>query len=227
MPLLISVLSQKGGVGKSSLARLIAREYAANDWSVRIADMDTSQTTSLLWNARRVHYGHAPHLRVESYGAVQAALNTAGEVDLLVFDGAPASTAMSAQIAQAAHLIVLPSGLSLDDLIPQTKLGQEFLLSGIPESKMIFVLNGVGQSESETQEARNVIVGRGFRITQAALSQLTCYRRANDRGLAFSETPYASARKSAEDVARELAEQAATAMEIQPNDQKQRIQKAR
>jgi chromosome partitioning protein len=222
MALIISVLSQKGGVGKSSIARLIAREYAANGWDVRIADMDTSQTTSLLWNARRVHYGQEPTIRVESYGAVQTALNKSGEVELLVFDGAPASSTTTAQIAQASDLIILPTGLSLDDLMPQAKLAQEFQKAGITESRIFFVLNSAGQSETEAAEAREFIAQRGFRVLKTALSQLTSYRRANDRGLAFSETPYASARKTAELVGQEIAELASQPKEGH-HEQKQRV----
>lgn len=38
--LIIGCISQKGGVGKSTLARLIAREYANSGWNVKIADLD-------------------------------------------------------------------------------------------------------------------------------------------------------------------------------------------
>jgi chromosome partitioning protein len=189
---------------------------------VRIADMDTSQTTSLLWNARRVHYGQEPTIRVESYGAVQTALNKSGEVELLVFDGAPASSTTTAQIAQASDLIILPTGLSLDDLMPQAKLAQEFQKAGITESRIFFVLNSAGQSETEAAEAREFIAQRGFRVLKTALSQLTSYRRANDRGLAFSETPYASARKTAELVGQEIAELASQPKEGH-HEQKQRV----
>ncbi|MHC5747164.1 MAG: hypothetical protein ACYTXT_35825 [Nostoc sp.] len=42
MTVLVGVISQKrGGVGKSTLARLIAREYAAG-WDVKIADLDVA-----------------------------------------------------------------------------------------------------------------------------------------------------------------------------------------
>jgi len=40
MALVIAVVSQKGGVGKSTCARLIAREYAQAGWNVKIADLD-------------------------------------------------------------------------------------------------------------------------------------------------------------------------------------------
>src|SRR5713226_8622033 len=38
MAIFLGMVSQKGGVGKSTLARLVAREYAAG-WNVKIADL--------------------------------------------------------------------------------------------------------------------------------------------------------------------------------------------
>ena len=49
MAALVGLVSQKGGVGKSTLARLVAREYAAAGWQVKIADLDISQGTSTDW----------------------------------------------------------------------------------------------------------------------------------------------------------------------------------
>jgi chromosome partitioning protein len=54
MALFIGMVSQKGGVGKSTLARLLAREYANAGWNVKIADLDVSQGTSFSWQARRL-----------------------------------------------------------------------------------------------------------------------------------------------------------------------------
>lgn len=48
--MIIGIISQKRGVGKSTLARLLAREYSANKWMVKIADMDSRQGTSTRWN---------------------------------------------------------------------------------------------------------------------------------------------------------------------------------
>ena len=52
MTIIICMCSQKGGVGKSTLARLVAREYANAGWSVKIADLDVSQGTSFNWQGR-------------------------------------------------------------------------------------------------------------------------------------------------------------------------------
>ena len=41
MSYIIGMVSQKGGAGKSTLARLFARELAKDGFSVKIADLDT------------------------------------------------------------------------------------------------------------------------------------------------------------------------------------------
>ena len=54
MTIFLAVISQKGGVSKSTLARLVAREYSNAGWSVKIADLDVSQGTSFSWQGRRL-----------------------------------------------------------------------------------------------------------------------------------------------------------------------------
>ena len=44
---MVAFISQKGGVGKSTLARALAREAAAGGLGVKIADLDTQQGTSV------------------------------------------------------------------------------------------------------------------------------------------------------------------------------------
>src|SRR5437588_724414 len=60
MATVLGLISQKGGVGKSTLARLVAREYAAAGWNVKIADLDVSQGTSFNWQARRLQRAIEP-----------------------------------------------------------------------------------------------------------------------------------------------------------------------
>lgn len=93
MAALIGLVSQKGGVGKSTLARLIAREYAAAGWQVKIADLDISQGTSTDWKQRRERTGVKPDIAVEPFGTVAQALKVTQLYDLVVFDGPPHSMA--------------------------------------------------------------------------------------------------------------------------------------
>src|SRR3954447_993740 len=102
MGIVIGVVSQKGGVGKSTIARLVAREFAAQRWSVKIGDLDISQATSFKWRARRLQNAVEPDVPIEQFGRADQALKIANRYDLLVMDGAPHATAATEQIAQAA-----------------------------------------------------------------------------------------------------------------------------
>ena len=85
--MIISLVSQKGGVGKSALARLIAVEYAKAGWKVKIADLDTGQGTSTKWKMRRDKAGLQPDIAVEKFRSTERALQEAPQYDLLILDG--------------------------------------------------------------------------------------------------------------------------------------------
>lgn len=145
MALIIGMVSQKGGVGKSTLARLVAREYALAGWTVKIADLDVTQGTSFNWQSRRLQAGIEPAIPVERFGAVEQALKVAEHYDLVILDGPPHSTAGTLKIAQSSLLTVLPTGLSLDDLEPSVLLAHELRKRGATSSKITFALSGRGQ----------------------------------------------------------------------------------
>ena len=45
MAYIVGIASQKGGVGKSTLARIMAREFTVGGLRTKIADLDTQQQT--------------------------------------------------------------------------------------------------------------------------------------------------------------------------------------
>lgn len=192
MALLIGLISQKGGVGKSTLARLVAREYARAGWNVKIADLDVSQSTSFNWHGRRLSNGVEPLVAVERFGSVEQALKVQGHYDLLVLDGAPHSTAATLRIAQACDIVVLPTGLSLDDLEPSVLLAHELVKKGIARAKIAFALCRVGESEGEIGEAREYIENAGYTALDGAIPEKIAYRRAADEGRTLTETRFAS-----------------------------------
>ena len=63
--MIVSLISQKGGVGKSALSRLIAVEYARAGLSVKVADLDTGQGSTTKWKSRRDQQGVRPEIPVE------------------------------------------------------------------------------------------------------------------------------------------------------------------
>src|ERR1035438_8127146 len=82
MPVKIAIASQKGGVGKSSCARLIAREFADVGWKVKIADMDIQQGTSFHWCKERAANEILPEIRTETFANIKQALKDADNFDL-------------------------------------------------------------------------------------------------------------------------------------------------
>src|SRR5688500_8659233 len=141
MAIVIGVVSQKGGVGKSTVARLVAREFAAQNWSVKIADLDISQATSFKWRARRLRSAVEPDVPIEQFGRVEQALKVANHYDLMILDGAPHATAATEQIAQASDLVIIPTGLAVDDLEPGVLLAYDLVgKARVPPSRIVFTL---------------------------------------------------------------------------------------
>lgn len=192
MALIIGVVSQKGGVGKSTMARLIASQYASNEWEVKIADMDLAQGTSTNWNRRRMQNQIAPTVAVEQFMTVADALKSARNHDLLIFDGAPHSTRTTLDIAKAADILIIPSGVALDDLEPTIRLAHELKQNKIPKEKIGIALSRIGNSEAEVEEAKTYIAQTGYFLFDGLLQEKTAIRRAQDEGRSASETLYKS-----------------------------------
>jgi chromosome partitioning protein len=182
----------------------VAREYASAGWQVKIADLDISQGTSTDWKQRRERAGVKPEIAVEPFGTVAQALKVAQMYDLLVFDGPPHSMAGTLEIANASDAVILPTGLSLDDLKPSVLLAHELIQNGIPGDRVAFVLCRVGDRENEIAEARAYVVKAGYRLLDGDLPERTGYRRASDQGRAASETTHPSLRERAERLAQSV-----------------------
>lgn len=184
--LIISCLSQKGGVGKSTLARLIARTYAVAGWSVKICDFNTTQLTSVKWARIRQAAELEPRIDAEPYTSPSALKRE--RYNLVVADGRPDSDQSSMEIARFSDLIVVPTGLPLDDLEPQLMFANELVTKGIDRQKILFVLNKTTESRAAVIEARRYLQSAtGFLVADQDISAKTSYQRAQNYGYALSE----------------------------------------
>ena len=206
MALIISLLSQKGGIGKSTLSRLIAREYANAGWNVKIADLDVGQGTSFNWQGRRLQNDIQPVIAVERFGSVDQATKFTAALDLLIIDAPPNSNAGTLRTAQASDAVILPTGLSLDDMQPTVLLAHEFVKKGVPKAKIAFALCRVGDSHLEVNEAHNYIAEAGYRVLSGSIPEKIAYRRAADAGLALTETRFPSLNDRADKLAQSVTD---------------------
>ncbi len=159
--IVVGMVSQKGGVGKSTIARLIAREYANAGWRVKIADLDISQGTSTDWKKRREQNGLEPEIAVEPFRTVSQAMKVRNIYDIVIFDGPPHSMSGTLDIAKVSTLTILSTGLLLDDLRPSIILAHELVVNGTPTENILFILCRVGDRKNEIEEARKYIQKAG------------------------------------------------------------------
>lgn len=181
--LIIACLSQKGGVGKSTLARLIARTYAVAGWTVKICDFNTTQLTSANWARIRSQNKIEPVIAADACNSPTSLKRE--NYNLVVADGRPDSDQSSMEIARLADLIIVPTGLPLDDLEPQLRFAKELVAKGVPNEKILFVLNKTTESRAAVAEAREYLAE--FMVADQDISAKTSYQRAQNHGYALSE----------------------------------------
>ena len=208
MAYIVSFIAQKGGVGKSTLARALAREASAGGWSVKVADLDTQQGTVADWHRVRQDNGHDAIGSVEVIGKVATALKDADNYDLLVMDAAARASAVTADLAKHSNLAVIPTCASRDDLLPAIRLANELLKSDIPTSKIVLALTRV-TTEAEIREAREFIEEAGYTVLEGCLYEKTSYRQAQNEGLAVTETRHKGLNQKAETLMQSLLDKIA------------------
>jgi chromosome partitioning protein len=104
------------------------------------------------------------------------------------------------QITQANQLVILPTGLAVDDLQPGVQLTHE-LATHIPRQRLVFTLCRVGISQSEIDESRQYLREAGYAILKDEFPEKAAYRRASDEGRAATETYFTSLNRRAETLA--------------------------
>jgi chromosome partitioning protein len=187
---IIAFVSQKGGVGKSTLSRALAREAAAGGLKTKIADLDTQQGTCIDWHRARLQAGYKPEVAAEAFQSAEKALDAAAHYDLLIID-APARTSRGTlEIARVADLVVQPTGASVDDLRPAVREFHALVKEGIPKTKLTFALNHIG-TPAEEVDARGYIAEAGYAVLDGCLLERPAYRKAQNAGHSITETSYA------------------------------------
>lgn len=202
---IIAFLSQKGGVGKSTLARAFACEAQKSGLSVKLADLDTQQGTSSDWHRQRLNNGYEAVGSVEVFGKAMHALKLADDYDILLLDGAPRASSASLEIAKKADLVILPCGASRDDLMPTILLAHELVKKGIARTKIHLALVRVS-TESETQDAQDFITQSGHHVLSGFLPEKPAYRQAQNEGLAVTETRFKTLNAKADELIKSISD---------------------
>lgn len=187
--IIISFVSQKGGVGKSTLARAFATGASQAGNNVKLADLDTQQATVVDWHRQRLNNGYSPIGSIEVFKKASEAIKHADHYDFLILDGAARASSATLEIAQVSDLVVLPTCASRDDLIPAIKLAHELRKNAIPSNALVLALTRV-TTESEIEDARTFIADSGHIALDGCLYEKPSYRQTQNEGLSVIETRY-------------------------------------
>lgn len=212
--MIISLISQKGGVGKSALARLLAVEVARAGWAVKIADLDPAQGTSTKWKARRDQAELHPEVAVEKYRTVDRAIKEAARFDLMILDG-PAHAEQGGRVmAQNSDLVLMPTGYSLDDMEPQIEAAYELEDAGVPSDRIFFCFCRAKGSDAEDRAARAYLEKARMNVLDPIFPELASIRQGHAEGRAASEVPFPKVQEKVVAVAQAIMNRLPSAEEV-------------
>ena len=187
MAIVVAFISQKGGVGKSTLARALAAVAAHAGVAVGVADLDPRQNTVMRWQRARAEGGHTPVVAVRACASLDEALAWQKDLDLLIIDTPAGAHRGTFDIARTAHLVVQPSGASIDDLHPAVLLFHELVAAGVPKSRLIVALMRT-MTKREEDAARTYIADAAYATLPGSIPERAAFRQAQNIGQALNET---------------------------------------
>ena len=162
-PITISFVSQKGGVGKSTLARLAAVGAAHRGKRTLLADFDLEQLTCVEWNALRLSHEVEPDIDARAFKSLKKLRKSEETLDVIVVDTRGLADELSREIAEDSDVVFLPTGTSGDDLRPTLALARKLAKHGA-EGRLVIVLSKVGRSETQLARAIETIEESGFEL---------------------------------------------------------------
>ncbi|MBX9588127.1 MAG: ParA family protein [Hyphomonadaceae bacterium] len=186
MPVVIALISQKGGVGKSTLARAIAAVAAGAGLKVRLVDLDPQQRTLLLWEKARRDNEIWPEITIEALATSEGPDVRAPMDDVLILDLPGQMTEAALHVALRAHLVVQPTGPSRDDLHPGVLVFHALQNCGVPRDRLVFALCRL-LTKAEEDKARSYLAAAGYAVLPGAIPERAAYREALDRGRSLTE----------------------------------------
>lgn len=213
--MLIALVSQKGGCGKSTLAISLAVEWHRRGLRTLLVDADP-QGTSLTWGELAAEKGHEGPAVIAMGDNLRADLpGIAGGYEATVIDTPGRHSKRTIGALAHADLALIPCGPSPADL---WALGETIALVSEaieyrPALKAAIVVNGSQRRTALSKAARTAVEGSGFPTLRTALGQRVAFAEAVAAGRGVTSVASGGdaaneLRRVADEVESMLAEQA-------------------
>lgn len=191
---IISVISQKGGVGKTTLAIALAVEATRRGQQCLLLDLDP-QASATFWNDNRGDDGPAvtaiPPARLEH---VLKASEEAG-ADLVIIDTPPFAKDIAYDAAKLADFVLIPAKPAVLDIIAMTRTVD--LIKAFSKRAAV-VLTFCPPTGKEVGDAEEAVAQLGIALCPVRIGNRIAYSRAQQTGQVAQE--YEALGKAAEEI---------------------------
>lgn len=179
----VALLSQKGGVGKTTLALHLAVGWSQRGQNVAVIDLDP-QVSASKWGDRRE--AARPIVRAAQARRLPQELDTVRKAggEIVVLDTAPRADAVILGAAKAADLVIIPCRPSILDL---EALADTLELVQTTHVPILTVLNFVVPNVPDSDQAEAAIAQLGAAICPIRINRRVTFSRALLQGLTAQE----------------------------------------
>ena len=188
----ISLVSQKGGVGKSTLASNLAAYASSKGLKTTIIDLD-KQSSLTAWYGLRLRHTDDVALLLEGMPLVdQIKQQEQAGFDLCIIDTPPHNSTEAANAVRASDITIVPVRASAFDLLASRPTFE--LLSSV---KGGVVLNAVASSSAVKDSAIDFVKKNGLKVL-AVIGQRVAFQHAISFGKGVTE--YQPSGKASEEI---------------------------
>ena len=179
----LAIISQKGGVGKTTLATCLAVAAEQDGRKTAIFDLDPQATASFWKDIRGAETPAVASIQAIRLPAMQKAARESS-ADLVIIDGAAVARDVAFEAARAADFVLIPTKTAVFDTISMTHTLEVVRQCEKPFSVVLTFVPPVGKETEDAVEAASAL---NASICPVQIGNRKAYFRAQSAGLAVQE----------------------------------------